>query len=356
MDMRCVGIDPGSKSFDFYGTDDNTILIDHSLPSEEVAANPHLLMEVIEPLQPLDIIVGPSGYGTPLTSLEAAAESVLTEILPSDSGDVRVNEGIRNVFYLMKERRWPVYLTPGVIHLPTVPEYRKANRLDMGTADKVCVAFLSIWDQASFLNIPIEETSFVLVEIGFGFTAVLGIDKGRIVDGIGGTSGGPGFLCPGAMDAELAIRFGRKPQQILFTGGIRDLAGGDQTLTLEEMIADSDRFGEPLELFWESIERSCVAMMVSVRAPREILLSGRLARFPGVIEILTTRLARHAPVRLVGRCAVVAKEAAEGAAMVGEGLLGGRFQPLVERMRLREASGSMYDHILISGLRDEVRA
>ena len=45
----------------------------------------------------------------------------------------------------------PVLLTPGVIHFATVPAHRKVNRVDMGTADKVCAVALAIHEQGSRL-------------------------------------------------------------------------------------------------------------------------------------------------------------------------------------------------------------
>jgi predicted butyrate kinase (DUF1464 family) len=49
---------------------------------------------------------------------------------------------------LMKASHLPPAFLPGVIHLRTVPKYRKANNLDMGTAHKLCFLALVIFNRA----------------------------------------------------------------------------------------------------------------------------------------------------------------------------------------------------------------
>ena len=64
----------------------------------------------------------------------------LPEVIPRD--------GVRAV----ADAGLPLVLLPGVIHLDTVPAHRKVNRIDLGTADKLCAAALGIVDQASRLG------------------------------------------------------------------------------------------------------------------------------------------------------------------------------------------------------------
>ena len=44
------------------------------------------------------------------------------------------------------------------------------------------------------------------------------------------------------------------------------------------------------------------------------------------------------------------QEAAEGAYIIGEGLLGGKYEGIVDCLQLREASGTMFDHVLLKGV------
>jgi len=231
--MRIVGIDPGTGSFDFFGIDGEKIILDTSVPVPEVAQNPNVLVDTVRSAFPLDMIVGPSGYGLPLTQIKDITDRELTLMVPNDKS-IPLYDGIRMVIRLMKDEGFPVYFTPGVIHLPTVPTYRKANKMDMGTADKVCCVALAIRDQAEHYGIGYNETSFILVEIGYAFNAVIGVESGKIVDGLGGTSGGPGFITLGSMDSELAVRLGKFPGIVLFTGGARDVSGKDD-LAPEEL-------------------------------------------------------------------------------------------------------------------------
>jgi len=62
------------------------------------------------------------------------------------------------------------------------------------------------------------------------------------------------------------------------------------------------------------------------------------------------RLSQFGKVRQVGRRARVAKEAAEGAYIIGEGLSGGKYKGIVDCLKLREATGTMFDHILLKGI------
>ena len=64
-------------------------------------------------------------------------------------------------------------------------------------------------------------------------------------------------------------------------------------------------------------------------------------------------LPRVAPVRLAGLGAHT-KAAAQGAAVLADGLAGGRYAALVERLGVRDASGSALDHLRIHGA-DRIR-
>jgi predicted butyrate kinase (DUF1464 family) len=93
----------------------------------------------------------------------------------------------------------------------------------------------------------------------------------------------------------------------------------------------------------EGAAKAALALTVSAPAPREILVAGRLAQAPGVLEALGERLAAIAPVRSV------AKAAARGAAVLADGLAGGRYAELVDCLGVREAAGSALDHLRVHG-------
>jgi predicted butyrate kinase (DUF1464 family) len=55
-------------------------------------------------------------------------------------------------------------------------------------------------------------------------------------------------------------------------------------------------------------------------------------------------------VRRVEGFARVAKEAAQGAALIADGLAGGRYEELVDAMQLRGAGGTVLDHLYVTGV------
>ena len=298
------------------------------------------------------MIVGPSGFGMPLTPLSKISEKELTLLtLVKQVDNVKPSLiGLRNVLIRLKNSVENVCLVPSVKLLPTVPDYRKVNKVDMGTADKVCCAALAIHDQASRLRIPVYSTSLVLVELGFCYNAFIGIENGKIVDGIGGTLGGMGFLSPGCFDGELTYLMGTINKSMLSRGGAASVAGMDvepEPERFAEKVLEDERYILAWNAFLDAVEKGVASMLVSVRHPSEVLVSGRLARIPRIYSEVSKRLSLYGKVRRLAGFSAKVKEAAQGAALIANGLAGGAYIELVECMRLKEARGSVLDYIYL---------
>ncbi|MEM2955786.1 MAG: DUF1464 family protein [Nitrososphaerales archaeon] len=349
---RVIGIDPGTKSFDFCGLDDGKIFMDAAIPSEDILREPELVIKLLKSAMPLDAIVGPSGYGLPLTHITEIDEKKLF-LMALIRPDSKENLGLRKVLNVLKRENFNIYFIPGVIHMPTVPSYRKVNKIDMGTADKLCCAVLGVFDQSRHYNIEYDEVSFILVEMGYGFNAIIGVKKGQIVDGIGGTLDGIGFLSLGAMDGEIAYLLNKIDKSTLRQGGVAYIAG-DERITPEEFgeRVHSKDYDLAWEAFMEGIEKGVAQMGISIKEPREILLSGRLCKVKTIHDELSKRLSALGKVRRIDGFAKVAKEAAQGAALIADGLTGGQNKKLVDFMKIKEAKGTVLDHIYLKAMRE----
>jgi len=349
--VRVIGIDPGTRSFDFCGLEDGKIFLQTSITSVEVAENPQSILDVITKADNIDLVVGPSGYGLPLLPANEVTEKEFFQLVlvRHDDDKIPVLEAIKDMVRLVQKTDINMIFIPGVIHLHSVPIWRKHNRIDLGTADKLCCAILGVYDQARHLDIPYNETAFILVELGYGYPAAVAVENGLVIDGIGGTIGGPGFLTLGGMDGELAYLLRGFSKGTLFQGGVLS-ALDDPSLSPEAFADLLQKDDKVAQQAWnavaEGLAKSVSALMVSVPHPKEIILSGRLTRVPTLVEDLTKRMKQFGyPVRLVQRLGDQSKEAAQGAALFADGLAGGPSTGLVKTMRLKECSGSVLDWI-----------
>src|SRR5881296_280678 len=244
---RVIGIDPGTVSIDLCGLDDGRVFLDRTWPTAEALAEPARFVADLEAAGPLDLIAGPSGYGLPLTRVQDATDGDLRLAFlaaPDERGGIG---GLRALVRALARSSLPVVLTPGVLHLPTVAAHRKVNRVDMGTADKVCAAALAITQQARQSGRPLAKVSLVLLELGGAFTAA------------------------GALDGEVAYLAGEVSKALLFQGGATAVAGWDDSS------ASPERFGHPatpaeqmaLDAFVEGAAKTAVALAASVPSPKE---------------------------------------------------------------------------------------
>jgi predicted butyrate kinase (DUF1464 family) len=348
--VRVIGIDPGTVSFDVCGLQDGAVFLDLSIPSVDLGADPASLIEPLLAAQPLDLVLGPSGYGLPLMPAARVGEAEVAQMVLVRASEAAERVGIggmKAVIRALLASGLPLVFAPGAIHLPTIPAYRKANRVDMGTADKVCSAALAVYDQSRRLRVPYAETSFILLELGGAFTAALAVENGRVVDGLGGSAGPLGLRAAGALDADAAYLLGEAiSKDTVFSGGALDIAGAPSA----EALAGDPRYRDGWLALVESAAKAALALTAVVPNPREVLLSGRLSRVPELETELAARLRRIAPVRAVGGLpGARAKAAAQGAALLADGLAGGQFAPLVETMQLRGASGTALDNLKLKG-------
>jgi predicted butyrate kinase (DUF1464 family) len=330
---RVIGIDPGTVSLDLCGLADGELYLDESWPTAELLAAPERLVQQLHQQGPPDLVVGPSGYGLPFGRVADASEDDFRLAFLAGAGESGGIGGLRRLARRLGDSDLPVCFIPAVIHLDTVPVQRKLNRVDLGTADKLCAAALAIQDQGERTGRLLNQVSLILLELGGAFTGGVAVRDGQVVDGIGGTSGPLGWRSAGALDGEVAFLADRITKEMLFQGGVLSIIARDPDA------ADTARRG-----YVEQAVKAVRQLQVSSPTADEVLLSGRMAADPAIREPLI-ELLPGLDVRMLAGFAVVAKQGAQGAALLADGLAGGTLQPLVERLRIRQARGTVLDHL-----------
>lgn len=353
---RVAGIDPGTVSFDLCVLDGGEVVVEDVLETGSLAHDPAPLLSELRRHGPYDLVYGPSGYGLPLVGAADIGErelALMVLVRPDETGAQTGVAGMRSLLRALAGSGLPVVFGPGAIHLPTVPAYRKRNRIDLGTADKVCAAAAAIADQCARLKLEPADSSLILLELGGAFSAALAVDRGRIVDGAGGSSGPPGVRAAGALDGEVAYLLGPSlRKRTLFSGGALDTADAAPVDAADAGPVDlaaawgADRYREGWAALLEGAAKAARAL-TAVVSPREIVVSGRLARVDGAVAALAASLESVAPTRalITARASV----AAHGGALLADGLAGGRYATLVQTLALRGASGTALDHLRVLG-------
>ncbi len=371
---RVLGIDPGTGSMDLLLIEDGdlSVLYEESVPRPRVTSNPEIILERVRRLDEeygLDAVAAPSGYGIAWDArdLEAAVAEA-TFIHPGDEERRHQIIGLRQLMLELARSDLPVYFTPGVIQLPSVPRYRKANRIDIGTADKLFTVAAALWSEVELRGRGLEETSFIVVEAGMAYNAAIAVRGGRVVDGVGGTSGHIGFLGAGFWDSEIAylvayLEPGFEKAR-LFQGGALHLSGRE---SMDEFLGALES-GDPAvvdaaEALAEAVVKDVFQLLPSLdEPPGRIYLSGRLVRSRVLGALIRDRLLRAlerygigsevAPVPRLGK---ETKEAATGAALLASGYAGSRYEWLVDALGIRESTGSIFDHIVIPGVAEAAK-
>ena len=344
---RVLGIDPGTVSIDLCGLDNGRLVVDESLPTADTLRDPAALVARLEAAGPFDLIAGPSGYGLSCVAASALTEEDLRLAFLAAEGESGGIGGLRGLVRAMARAGLPVVLTPGVIHLPSVPAHRKVNRVDMGTADKVCAVALAVREQADRRRCAITETAFILLESGGAFTAAIAVEGGRIVDGAGGSSGPIGLRGAGALDGEAAFLAGHVLKSMIFTGGVATITGDTDAPSI---LRDSPEHRLARDAYIEAAVKTIASLRVSAPAAREVILSGRVAGVPGVRDELARRIGGidgALSVESLTGFASSGMQAAQGAALLADGLAGGSHTELVDVLGIRDARGTVLDHLYV---------
>lgn len=321
---RVVGTDPGTSSLDLLLLVDGKVADQARLEPDELRRRPAVLAETLARWSPIDLIAGPSGYGLPLVHSRDFTDTdleLMSLVRPDQQGDALGVLGFRSSVRALVATGLPIVFLPGLLNLPTVPAHRKLNTIDLGTPDKLCVAALALRLDGR----PLAEATFAVVEIGSAFSAVLVVDRGRLVDAAAGTRGPIGLRSGGAWDGEVACWRSPLSKNDLFRGGLHDLGV------------------EGPEAFRESLVKH-VAALHAVTPFDTIVVSGAGVSRPEIASLVFPALASFRKITPLGSLpGAWVKHAAQGSALIADGLFGGPNADLVESFQLRQASGTVLD-------------
>jgi predicted butyrate kinase (DUF1464 family) len=327
--VRVVGTDPGTSSLDLLLLEGGRVVDQRRFEPGGPDAESRELETVLSAWAPLDLVAGPSGYGLPLVRGRPPTEDEIDQmslVRPDQRGQRAGITGFRSWVRALARTGLPLVFLPGGFHLPTIPDHRKVNTVDLGTADKVAVAALALCFDARDHGGP-DHSTFAVVEIGTAFTAVLVVQNGRLVDASAGTRGPIGLRSGGAWDGELAYWRCPLSKQDLFRGGLEDLG--------------------PLgpDAFRESLTRH-VAALQSITPFDRLYLSGEALKRSDIASLADQALSRFGTLTpLPSLPGAWVKHAAQGSALLADALSGGPFAPVAAALELQSARGSIWEAV-----------
>jgi len=143
-----------------------------------------------------------------------------------------------------------------------------------------------------------------------------------------------GWRAAGALDGEVAFLAGEVTKGMIFQGGVTTIVEHDPALGALAR-----------EAYVEGAVHAARRLRAAAPSAGEIVLSGRMAADPAVHGPLAAALADLGEVRPLAGFAARARQGAQGAALLADGLAGGGRRELVERLGIREAAGTVLDHL-----------
>src|SRR2546429_2363377 len=115
---RVIGIDRGTVDIDLCGLDDGHLFLDRSWPTAEALADPAPFVAELEAAGPLDLVVGPSGDGLPITRVQDITEEALRLAFLAAPGETGGIGGVPHPGCAPARAPPPRALTPRVGALP----------------------------------------------------------------------------------------------------------------------------------------------------------------------------------------------------------------------------------------------
>lgn len=360
--MRIAGIDPGTKTFDIVVLEDEAVVFEESIDTAAVANNPGLIMESLIKAQ-VDYVAGPSGYGVPVLQGDKILNPrrlAVEVLLLSTEDDIEkgrkageigiwVYDALAKITQALVDKygRHVIFL-PGVIHLRTIPTHRKINKIDMGTVDKLASTFIAIYNYSERNKLDYKDVDIIVAELGYGYNAFIAVEKGKIVDGIGGSSASIGTLTSGTMDLEIVVNTKKWERWDVFHGGLFWASG---TFEIDKLIKGYIQAEEPyytlFNAFIEGVVKDIARIRTSTPRANEVVLTGRHSKNSFLRKIIQESLRELTVIEPNGlKGAVRSKDAAQGYAAIGAGVLGGFFKDLVNHMDIYNACGTSVDYIV----------
>lgn len=278
-------------------------------------------VEDLTTAHPATPIVLPSGFGIPVTRAREILDRDIFEMTLQRKEPTADGLGL----FLAEARRRPLrtFCIPAVKLLSSVPPHRKLNRLDLGTSDSLCAAAWAIHSLSQHGR-AYAACDFVLLHLGINTRTLLVVQAGRIVDGIGGTTGWMGSAVGGAREM-LRDSLTPSPGRSCPSGGTED---EDARLPGARQVA-----------LWEAVEKESVALL----------------GFHRLSEVIVTGVRRLEACKAVGErlplvplpSTVDGYEGALGAAVIAAGLTGGSTARLVDHLGIRQARERVLDWITL---------